>query len=128
MAETATLTAAPAGLIGMTPKAAAKVRELLAKQEGPEGLYLRLGVKGGRRWVAVTFDDGPHPEITARILKGLRRAQAPAAFFVIGKRAEKCPDLARRIQAEGHEVGNHTWAHRPLLLGACASPDRQVAR
>lgn len=47
MSETATLTAAPAGLIGMSPKAVAKVRELLAKQENPEGLYLRLGVKGG---------------------------------------------------------------------------------
>lgn len=78
--------------------------------------------------MALTFDDGPHPDITARILQGLRRAEAPGTFFVIGGRSERHPDLVRRIQAEGHEVGNHTWTHRPLLLGACASPERQVAR
>lgn len=80
-----------------------------------------------RRWVALTFDDGPHPEVTPRVLEGLRRAQAPASFFLVGNRAVEAPGLVRRIQAEGHEVGNHTWSHRPLTLGAC-NPVSQVAR
>jgi peptidoglycan/xylan/chitin deacetylase (PgdA/CDA1 family) len=80
-----------------------------------------------RRWVALTFDDGPHPEITDRILQALRRAQAPATFFVVGERAVKQKDLVRRIHSEGHEIGNHTWSHRPLALGWC-EPYRQLAR
>lgn len=86
--------------------------------EGPED----------RRWVALTFDDGPHPEITTQLLDGLRRAAAPATFFVIGALARRYPDLVRRIQDEGHVVGNHTWSHRALSLGCCVSPERQVAR
>jgi peptidoglycan-N-acetylglucosamine deacetylase len=81
-----------------------------------------------RRWVALTFDDGPHPEVTPRLLTALRSVNVPATFFLIGRRAERNPDLARRIQAEGHEVGNHTWDHRPLTVGACRSPERQIAR
>lgn len=80
-----------------------------------------------RPWVALTFDDGPDPEITPRALDGLRRAQAPATFFVVGNRAVEHPELVRRIQAEGHEVGNHTWSHRPLTIGAC-NPVSQVTR
>src|SRR5690348_16031277 len=75
-----------------------------------------------RRWVALTFDDGPHPEVTPRLLTALSNVQAAATFFLIGRRAEQNPDLVRRIQAEGHEVGNHTWDHRPLTVGACRSP------
>ncbi len=86
--------------------------------EGPED----------RRWVSLTFDDGPHPEITDQILRGLGRVEAPGTFFVIGSRAARLPELVRRIHGEGHEVGNHTWSHRPLALGACASPYAQLAR
>ena len=81
-----------------------------------------------RRWIALTIDDGPHPELTPRILDALRRAEAPATFFLVGNRAEAEPDLVRRIRADGHEVGNHTWSHRPLAAGCCASPERQLAR
>src|SRR4051812_20843020 len=81
-----------------------------------------------RRWVSLTFDDAPHPEVTGRILDVLRRTRAPGAFFAIGERAERYPDVMRRIQAEGHEIGNHTWSHRPLVWGACASPYRQLER
>lgn len=80
-----------------------------------------------RRWVSLTIDDGPDPDITPKALEGLARAEAKATFFVVGNRAESEPDLVRRIQAEGHEVGNHTWSHRPLTVGAC-DPIRQVTR
>lgn len=80
-----------------------------------------------RPWVTLTFDDGPHPEITTRILEGLRRTRAQASFFLVGRHVEQHPDLARRIQDEGHDVGNHTWRHWPLVAG-CGSPARQLSR
>jgi peptidoglycan/xylan/chitin deacetylase (PgdA/CDA1 family) len=80
-----------------------------------------------RRWVSLTIDDGPDPDVTPRLLQALRRAGAPATFFVVGERAEKAPELVRMIRDEGHEVGNHTWTHRPLMLGCCR-PGPQVAR
>ena len=81
-----------------------------------------------RRWVALTFDDGPDTEMTPRILDALRRTGARASFFLIGQRTRRSPGIARRILDEGHDVGNHTWGHRPLMAGACASPERQIAR
>ncbi|MBI5707767.1 MAG: polysaccharide deacetylase family protein [Armatimonadetes bacterium] len=63
--------------------------------------------------VAITFDDGPHPE-TKRILDELRAARAKATFFVVGKMIDKDPALVRRLLYEGHEVGNHTFDHLRL--------------
>jgi peptidoglycan-N-acetylglucosamine deacetylase len=71
---------------------------------------------GGEHQVALTFDDGPDPEWTPKILDILKRANAKAAFFVVGVNAEKYPDLLRRIVAEGHEIGNHTYYHPNLAL------------
>jgi peptidoglycan-N-acetylglucosamine deacetylase len=62
--------------------------------------------------VALTFDDGPHPEATPRILDELARAGARATFFVVGAHAQRWPLLVRRIHDEGHLVGNHSFAHR----------------
>ena len=61
--------------------------------------------------VALTFDDGPDPSYTPQILDILKEKKAPAAFFVIGDHAKDQPRLLRRIYAEGHEVGNHTYTH-----------------
>ena len=61
--------------------------------------------------IALTFDDGPHPEHTPRLLDVLAEWQLTATFFVIGELAARHPDLVRRIAAEGHELGNHTWSH-----------------
>ena len=61
--------------------------------------------------VAITFDDGPDPHWTPRILDVLKHEHAPAAFFLIGSEAEQYPDLLERIYREGHEIGNHTWSH-----------------
>lgn len=70
--------------------------------------------------LALTFDDGPHPEHTPRILDLLQTAGARATFFVIGELAARHPDLIRRIAEEGHELGNHTWMH--------SEPSRTSAR
>jgi len=61
--------------------------------------------------VAITFDDGPDPEWTPKILDVLKRDQAPAAFFLIGIQADKFSDVTKRIYREGHEIGNHTFTH-----------------
>jgi peptidoglycan/xylan/chitin deacetylase (PgdA/CDA1 family) len=66
---------------------------------------------------ALTLDDGPDPEVTPRVLDALARHESHATFFVLGSRAERHPDLIRRILAEGHEIGNHTWDdERSILL------------
>jgi cellulose synthase/poly-beta-1,6-N-acetylglucosamine synthase-like glycosyltransferase/peptidoglycan/xylan/chitin deacetylase (PgdA/CDA1 family)/spore germination protein YaaH len=61
--------------------------------------------------IALTFDDGPDPDYTGKILDTLREAKVPATFFVIGLNGERYPDLLRRMIAEGHEIGNHTFTH-----------------
>ncbi|MGQ9727613.1 MAG: polysaccharide deacetylase family protein, partial [Candidatus Fervidibacter sp.] len=64
-----------------------------------------------QKLVALTFDDGPHPLFTPQVLDILKRYGIKATFFLIGKRVEKFPEIARRIVFEGHEVGNHTYSH-----------------
>jgi peptidoglycan/xylan/chitin deacetylase (PgdA/CDA1 family) len=66
--------------------------------------------------VALTFDDGPDPESTPQFLDALRRLQAPATFFVLGRHVADHPELTRRIAAEGHEIAVHGWVHRTHLL------------
>jgi peptidoglycan/xylan/chitin deacetylase (PgdA/CDA1 family) len=67
---------------------------------------------GGRRQVSLTFDDGPDPEATPKLLRLLAARNARATFFLVGERAARHPEIARAIVDEGHEVGNHTWRHR----------------
>jgi peptidoglycan/xylan/chitin deacetylase (PgdA/CDA1 family) len=72
--------------------------------------------KGGRRTVSLTFDDGPNEPFTSQILDVLKRCGVRATFFVIGANVERFPDAARRMAAEGHKIGNHTYSHRILPL------------
>ena len=62
--------------------------------------------------VYLTFDDGPDPEWTPRVLDALAQAKVKATFFAIGQQAQRSPDLVRRIHAAGHTIGNHTFSHR----------------
>ncbi len=64
---------------------------------------------------AITFDDGPHPDYTEKILKILSAGQAKATFFVVGKMAERYPELAQEISLEGHQIANHTYDHIRLI-------------
>lgn len=65
--------------------------------------------------VALTFDDGPYPPYTQQILTVLKENDVPATFFLVGKNAEKHPELVKRIVAAGHQIGNHTYSHPDLL-------------
>jgi len=82
-------------------------------------VYPRVGLKSFPQTlplrdheVVLTFDDGPSPPITRKVLAALEKECVRATFFLIGKPATEYPDMVRRIAAEGHTVGHHTWSHR----------------
>jgi peptidoglycan/xylan/chitin deacetylase (PgdA/CDA1 family) len=83
--------------------------------------FIKSGPTDGQR-IALTFDDGPTPGVTDRILDELKRRKLHATFFMIGQRIATAPDLARRVLAEGHDVGNHTFTHPNLTK----LPDQEV--
>lgn len=64
--------------------------------------------------IAITFDDGPDPVYTEKLLDGLKARGAKASFFLMGKQAEAYPELVLRMQKEGHLIGNHTYSHLQL--------------
>ena len=79
--------------------------------------------------VALTFDDGPHPEGTPAILELLARHRATATFFVVGEQVRRRPALLARIRAQGHQVALHGDRHRlQLRLGRDGAARRPAAR
>jgi peptidoglycan/xylan/chitin deacetylase (PgdA/CDA1 family) len=82
---------------------------------------------GGRR-IALTFDDGPNPRYTEKLMHVLDRHGARATFFLIGRWAEREPGLAREVQAAGHALGNHTWSHPTLALRSMAGVQEELRR
>jgi len=78
--------------------------------------------------MALTFDDGPDPDWTPRVLDLLGAAGVRATFFVIGERAARAPGVVRRITDAGHEVANHSWSHRNLWFCGPATTREQVRR
>lgn len=74
--------------------------------------FSRVLVSGN--YIAMTFDDGPHPQNTPRLLDILRARNIKATFYVIGRSVDLYPQVVRRTVAEGHEIGNHTHTHRLL--------------
>lgn len=102
---------------------------LAANSLWPQSPYLgptlsRLPGEAARRGeVALTFDDGPDPEVTPRVLDLLDAAGARASFFCIGRRAAAHPEIVRETARRGHRVENHTWSHPNLF--ACYAPAAQ---
>ncbi len=78
--------------------------------------------------VALTFDDGPHPEHTPRLLDALAAHEITATFFVVGREAEQHPELIRRISDEGHTLGHHSWTHSEPALTSSATLLAEVGR
>lgn len=83
----------------------------------------------------MTFDDGPHPVFTPRLVKALRRLDVPATFFVLGSRVRKYPGAAAEIRKHGFQVGNHSWGHenfartpRPKIRRSLTATNRIMHR
>lgn len=73
-----------------------------------------VGCRTSRKIVALTFDDGPHPDATPAILDVLARYQVKATFFLLGRSVAAFPEVARKVTEAGHAVGNHTF-HHPFI-------------
>ncbi|MBV8642243.1 MAG: polysaccharide deacetylase family protein [Verrucomicrobia bacterium] len=71
-------------------------------------------VRVDQPYIAMTFDDGPSAALTPRLLDILKQRNIKATFFLIGQNAAANPDIVRRILADGHEIGNHSWTHPQL--------------
>lgn len=84
-------------------------KQMVAVAEAPD-----KPVDDHKKRVALTFDDGPHPQVTKQILQCLDRYKAKATFFMLGNRVQYYPEIAAEVKAHGHEIGNHTWSH-PVL-------------
>lgn len=83
---------------------------------------------GSGRQIALTFDDGPNPPVTPRLLELLERHSVHATFFVVGKFVRACPDLVKEISARGHALGNHTETHPNLFFQSPAGIRGELAR
>ena len=93
---------------GLKWQQTAAVREMEGEEEEEEKEIRRI---------AITFDDGPHPQYTEELLDGLKERGVHATFFVTGEHAQLHPDIIKRMQEEGHLIGNHTYSHIQLRKG-----------
>ena len=117
----AALASAGFGLLPQEARAALTGDAQMREDAGAAGPYGRPERLGSRRviwsthpvgpYAAITFDDGPDPQFTPRILDALAHAGVRATFFSMGRPAVRHPDLVRAILEGGHEIGNHTWTH-----------------
>jgi peptidoglycan/xylan/chitin deacetylase (PgdA/CDA1 family) len=111
------------------------VREAAGSTADPYGRPVRVGARRViwsttpvGRYAAITFDDGPTPEFTPRILDALAAAGVHASFNVIGYNAVRHADLTREIIAQGHEIGNHTWSHLDQTTLGAAEIRHEIVR
>lgn len=127
------LLAGAAGLLapGLAAPAAAQIVPQSIAGRGPinRGIDATIHrIPTAQPKVAMTFDDGPHPHLTPRLLDLLQVRGIRATFYVIGRNAERYPGILRRMLAEGHEIGNHTWSHPSLFGHSDASVLSQIDR
>ena len=90
------------------------------------GNLVRTRGHGAGGAVYLTFDDGPHPQHTARLLDLLAKFDAKASFFMVGKTVEKAPHLVQRMLAEGHTIGNHSMTHPKMRSIGAAAQQREI--
>ncbi|MFS0784073.1 polysaccharide deacetylase family protein [Bacillus sp. 1P06AnD] len=88
--------------------------ELLSDTTGKKTEKKPYRLIPGQKYVALTFDDGPHHQWTPYILDVLKKHKAKATFFVLGNRVEYYPNIVKRAFDEGHEIGSHSWSHPKL--------------
>ena len=98
----------------LPPPARHAVRRASDPLLAPVGSVAGAHMPDGHAAVGLTFDDGPDPDVTPAVLDALAAAGAHATFFVLGDRADRHPELVRRVVGEGHEIGLHGADHRRL--------------
>lgn len=98
------------------PEEASSSRSAAPQSSAPAADSSEDSPDAGTKQIALTFDDGPHPEYTSAVLDALSEYDARATFFVTGCRVPYYPQLVQRMAEEGHAVGNHSYSHR-LLSG-----------
>ena len=91
-----------------------------------QGIIYSSNVNAGKR-IALSFDDGPHPKLTEKILDILDQYGIKATFFVIGVNAKNYPDSLREISKRGHEIGNHTYSHNILKSMPADKIEREIS-
>lgn len=94
------------------PRLRALARRLIELSAGATGITTRVATR--HAVAALTFDDGPDPEWTPRLLDVLERHGARGTFFMVGKSAARWPELVARVASAGHAIANHTWDHPSL--------------
>lgn len=100
---------------GMAIPAAAASGELPGPKDNRENVSVISSGKVHDKWIALTFDDGPYPPYTDRLLDVLKAKRVHATFFLVAEQAQQYPELVRRMKAEGHTVGLHAFRHRDFL-------------
>jgi peptidoglycan-N-acetylglucosamine deacetylase len=83
-------------------------------------------IKSQKNKIAITFDDGPSPIWTPQILDELKKANVKATFFMVGHHVQKYPDVAKRVAEEGHDIGNHGFAHSVVLYYTPAEIEEEI--
>ncbi|HTR23163.1 MAG TPA: polysaccharide deacetylase family protein, partial [Terriglobales bacterium] len=108
------------GLAGMTAYGAVHPR---AQLFGPTICRTKFA-----KQLALTFDDGPNPNVTPKLLDLLAKHNAKATFFLVGKFVRECPELTKEIAARGHVLGNHTDTHPNLFFCGPDETKEQLVR
>ena len=91
-----------------------------------DGVYARVSTED--KVIALTFDDGPHPYLTDKILDILDEYNAKATFFVVGQMATAYPEVLKRVALRGHEIGNHTYTHLAESDDGCDKLRSEIQR
>jgi peptidoglycan/xylan/chitin deacetylase (PgdA/CDA1 family) len=116
----------PAKTESLTSPKVASLPPAPARRAAPKNSYNNISTS--HPVVAMTFDDGPHPELTPKLLDILKERNIRATFYVIGRNVEAYPEIARRIVEEGHEIANHTYSHPALSKIGASRVKRELDR
>lgn len=110
-----------------SPQPSAVVTPVAPEPPAPrKASYNSCNVDG--TYLAITFDDGPHPKNTPRLLDMLKERGLKATFYVIGQNVALYPEIMQRIVAEGHEIGNHSYTHVALNKCSAAKVNDEVSK
>lgn len=91
-------------------------------------MLFALPLSAEEKYVAFTFDDGPHPYYTEQLLKILKNYSVHATFFLVGAQVEKYPEIVKLIISQGHEIGNHSFDNRRLIYQPIAGAKEEILK